>query len=161
MKGVVPLTDPAQVDGILDPEAPLKRPALMLRIERACRSLFLNDSGTAACDPSASFGNNPYRARPACPSGFRKRGFLRCRKPCMRGSPAGAARLRRPATPYCRRRTTAPMISAEPSSSIVPSSGIGASMLSTTHRLGVGITRKLTAVAKDSRGGGLLQPSEA
>jgi hypothetical protein len=37
VKGVVPLTDPAQIARGLDPEAPPKRPTLLLWIERSCR----------------------------------------------------------------------------------------------------------------------------
>ena len=44
MKGAAPLTDPAQIDGVLDPEAPPKRPALLRRIERACRVARMKDA---------------------------------------------------------------------------------------------------------------------
>jgi hypothetical protein len=35
--GVVPLTNPAQIDGVLDPATPLERPGLLQRIEHDCR----------------------------------------------------------------------------------------------------------------------------
>ena len=36
-KGVVPLVDPAQIDGILDAEKPPDRPHVLSGIEGACR----------------------------------------------------------------------------------------------------------------------------